>query len=51
MGKIPFGPTYSEMLNPNLIAPEIRKNALTAKKKDELDPLNLFNITWKDEND
>jgi cysteine synthase A len=51
MGKIPFGPTYSEMLNPSLIAPEIRKNALAAKKNDELDPLNLFNITWKDEND
>jgi cysteine synthase len=38
------------MLNPELIPAEIRKKALKAKKTDELDPLNLFNITWKDEN-
>jgi cysteine synthase A len=48
--KIPFGPTYSEMLNPGLLPTEIRKKALEALKNDELDPLNLFNITWKDEN-
>ncbi|MGB4504192.1 MAG: pyridoxal-phosphate dependent enzyme, partial [Syntrophaceticus sp.] len=50
MDTIPFGPTYSEMLNPELIPTETRKKALQAKKTDELDPLNLFNITWKDEN-
>lgn len=49
MSKIPFGPTYDEMLNPSHIDPKIRKEAL-AKKKDELDPINLFNINWKDEN-
>jgi cysteine synthase A len=48
--KIPFGPTYSEMLNPRLIPAEIRKEALQAKDTDELNPINLFNITWKDEN-
>ncbi len=48
MSKIPFGPTYEEMLNPSKIAPSIRKRALEAKK-DELNPLNLFNITWKNE--
>lgn len=49
-GKIPFGPTYEEMLYPEKIDPEIRQKALKALKEDELDPINLFNITWKDEN-
>ncbi|OQX93347.1 MAG: pyridoxal-5'-phosphate-dependent protein subunit beta [Bacteroidetes bacterium] len=48
MSKIPFGPTYEEMLHPSKIAPSIRRKALEAKK-DELNPLNLFNITWKNE--
>ena len=50
MAKIPFGPTYSEMLYPETIAPDIREQALKVKDTNELDPLNLFNITWKDEN-
>lgn len=49
MAKIPFGPTYSEMLYPETIPPEIRAKALEVKDSNELDPLNLFNITWKDE--
>ncbi|MFP4078766.1 MAG: PLP-dependent cysteine synthase family protein [Candidatus Izemoplasmataceae bacterium] len=48
MNKIPFGPTYEEMLHPSKIDPQLRKKALAAKK-DELDPLNLFNITWRKE--
>ena len=48
MSKIPFGPTYEEMLNPSKIDPKLRKKALDAKV-DELDPINLFNITWKNE--
>ncbi len=48
MSKIPFGPTYDEMLNPLSVDPEIREKALQAKKN-ELDPFNLFNITWKNE--
>jgi cysteine synthase A len=48
MNKIPFGPTYDEMAFPSHIDPEIRKKAL-AGKSDELDPINLFNINWKDE--
>jgi cysteine synthase len=47
--KIPFGPTYEEMLHPEKIDPEIREKALRAAKADEMDPINLFNITWKDE--
>jgi cysteine synthase len=49
MSKIPFGPTYDEMLHPSHIDPKIRKKALE-KKSEELDPINLFNINWKDEN-
>jgi cysteine synthase len=48
MAKIPFGPTYDEMLNPALLGKDIRDRALRALKEDELDPINLFNITWKD---
>lgn len=48
MSKIPFGPTYDEMLNPSHIDPQIREKALLRKEK-ELDPINLFNINWKDE--
>lgn len=51
MSKIPFGPTYDEMLNPNHQDPKTRAAALKALKENELDPINLFNITWKDEND
>lgn len=49
MAKIPFGPTYQEMLHPETIAPEVREKALKAKETNERDPINLFNITWKDE--
>ena len=49
MSKIPFGPTYEEMLNPSTLDPQLREEALKAKE-DELDKLNLFNITWKNEN-
>jgi cysteine synthase len=50
MNKVPFGPTYEEMLNPKKILKKVRNKALKALKEDELDPINLFNITWKDEN-
>ena len=49
MAKIPFGPSYDEMLDPGLLEPGIRARALKALKECELDPINLFNITWKDE--
>jgi len=51
MSKLILGPTFEEMLHPNKIAPEIRKRAIEAKSKDPLDPINLFNITWRDSND
>ncbi len=49
MSDVPFGPTYSEMLHPDTIPADIREKALGVKETDELNPLNLFNITWKDE--
>ena len=48
MAKIPFGPTYEEMLDPSLVGKDVRAKALAALKQNELDPINLFNITWKD---
>ncbi len=47
--KIPYGPTYDEMLHPETIETSIRNKALKALRENELDPVNLFNITWKDE--
>ena len=49
MSKIPFGPTYDEMLHPEKIDPAVRQKALKQLHENELDPINLFNITWKDE--
>jgi len=40
------GPTYREMLHPELLPPAIRGAAL-AGAANELDPVNLFNITWR----
>jgi cysteine synthase A len=42
-----YGPTFAEMRDPSRIKPEVRKQALALKRKDPLHPLNLFNITWK----
>jgi len=47
MSKIPFGPTYEEMLHPEHQDPKVRKEAEKALKENELDPINLFNIGWK----
>jgi len=42
-----IGPTFEEMLHPETIDPEIRAKALKAKVEDPLDPINLFNISWR----
>jgi cysteine synthase len=42
------GPTFEEMLHPHKIAPETRAKAIAARKDAPLDPINLFNITWRD---
>ena len=47
MTKIPFGPTYDEMLDPDLLDQDLRLRAVAALRQDELNPINLFNITWR----
>ncbi len=42
------GPTFAEMLHPQTIAPTLRAEALAALTADPLNPLNLYNITWRD---
>ncbi len=42
------GPTYHEMLHPERLPEPLRRDAMAAHGRDELNPLNLFNITWRD---
>lgn len=44
------GPTFEEMLHPHTIATQTREQALKARVENPLDPVNLFNITWRDSN-
>ena len=50
MAKKPLvtGPTFEEMLHPWKIDPQVRQKALEMMTKDPLDPINLYNITWRD---
>lgn len=48
--KLMTGPTFDEMLHPEKINPEVRATAIRMSQEDPLDPINLFNITWKDAN-
>jgi len=50
MKKYVLGPTFEEMLHPEKINPDVRKKAWEMRKKDPLDPINLYNITWKNLN-
>jgi len=43
-----YGPSYEEMLYPDRIPEDVRARALRAAEEDLLDPVNLYNITWKD---
>jgi len=42
------GPTFEEMLHPQTLDPGLRAAALAALDQDPLNPLNLYNITWRD---
>jgi cysteine synthase len=42
-----LGPTFAEMRDPDLIDPKTRSEAISAKTSDPLDPINLYNITWR----
>jgi cysteine synthase A len=46
MNSSKFGPTYHEMLHPDTLPAPVRRQAEAARAQ-ELDPANLFNITWK----
>ena len=48
MTELIYGPTFSEMRDPSLIDKSIRAQAIEALDSDPLNPINLFNITWKD---
>lgn len=48
MGKIPFGPTYEEMYTHQL-GDDMLTERVKEGQKNELDPINLFNITWRNE--
>ncbi len=41
------GPTYAEMRDPTQLPDSIQREASSALTTDELAPLNLFNINWK----
>jgi cysteine synthase len=41
-----FGPTFAEMRDPSLIPPDVRERARAARDR-PLDPLNLYNLSWK----
>jgi cysteine synthase len=43
------GPTFEEMLHPNKISSQLREKATAARRHNPLDPINLFNISWRDE--
>ena len=45
--KLVTGPTFEEMLHPDTIDAEVRKRALEMSTKDPLDPINLYNISWR----
>lgn len=42
-----FGPTFDEMLHPQTIDPATRAHAVAALHADPLNPVNLYNITWR----
>ena len=42
------GPTFEEMLHPQKMNAAVRAEAIAALDADPLNPLNLYNITWRD---
>jgi len=46
-GKLITGPTFEEMLHADTVDPRVRKRALAMRATDPLDPINLYNITWR----
>lgn len=46
-----FGPTFEEMLHPSAIDANIRQQAINALTASPLNPINLYNITWRGADD
>lgn len=46
-----IGPTFEEMLHPSKTDPQVRTKARQMMAQDPLDPINLYNITWRDHQD
>ncbi len=46
-----LGPTFEEMLHPGKIDPALRRKAVKALTESPLDPVNLYNITWRGADD
>ncbi|HMY71605.1 MAG TPA: pyridoxal-phosphate dependent enzyme, partial [Blastocatellia bacterium] len=46
-----FGPTFEEMLHPSAIDSAVRGRAIQAATTAPLDPINLYNITWRGADD
>src|SRR5262249_39422678 len=46
-----FGPTFTEMRDPQQIDARTRERARAARSGNPLDPVNLFNLTWKPDGD
>ena len=44
-----YGPSFAEMRDPSRVPAKTRKAAQEARTAAPLDPVNLYNITWKDE--
>ena len=42
-----FGPTFEEMLHLRTVEPGVRERAEKALTQSPLDPINLYNITWR----
>jgi len=49
--KLVLGPTFEEMLHPWQMDPTIRARAQRMRTVDPLDPINLYNITWRGPDD
>jgi cysteine synthase len=47
MPNIPFGPNYEEMLFPDKQPADVREKADRCRTEAPMDPINLFNITWR----
>jgi len=43
-----YGPTFAEMRDPDLLPAELRARAQAALADAPLDPINLYNVHWKD---